>query len=377
MLKGRKEEQTVPISTLVDFLIESRFIKIMDTELDAGQYFKPPVNINLDEIVDLGSALYRFGYAAEDRIERRDLVQIYRRIEKDFENLCQSLTARAKYTAAKEVRIRMAKLRDEFDKKLGQGEVVGRQDQQISFKKAQEKFSATIESRHKIEEDKLERVVEDFSADLELTHRIQLENLEKQISRIPRPRMMYSKRTIELIKAEKQLIVLQQYDDAQKVRYMLDKIIPVEKKKFYAAFDASIEEKRTQLRQKQANDLIRADEKIKTIKWSDIRRREKEDKVHEWRINHHKEDMSHAHFMESKLRPEMSVKPSALWDKRPGYASTSASMRGRQLQDHVLGKKKGQQVFAETLIDKHTFEEGSLQDTTTLRSSIRTGGLNR
>lgn len=30
----------------------------------------------------------------------------------------------------------------------------------------------------------------------------------------------------------------------------------------------------------------------------------------------HKEKMDHLHFLESKLRPEMTVKPSALWQKR-------------------------------------------------------------
>ena len=35
------------------------------------------------------------------------------------------------------------------------------------------------------------------------------------------------------------------------------------------------------------------------------------------RIKNHYKDMSHAHFQESKIIPEMSVKPSALSQKRP------------------------------------------------------------
>ena len=33
----------------------------------------------------------------------------------------------------------------------------------------------------------------------------------------------------------------------------------------------------------------------------------------------HKEKMDHMHLLESKLRPEMTIKPSALWQKRKVY----------------------------------------------------------
>jgi hypothetical protein len=37
----------------------------------------------------------------------------------------------------------------------------------------------------------------------------------------------------------------------------------------------------------------------------------------EQRIANHLKDMEHSHTMESKLKAEMSVKPSALWQRRP------------------------------------------------------------
>jgi hypothetical protein len=150
------------------------------------------------------------------------------------------------------------------------------------------------------------------------------------------------------------------------VRMMLKKLIPIEEKKFNAAFDADIERMRTNLANRQASDRIRSGEKIKGIRFADIRRREAEEKQELLRVDIHKHDMLHSHSVENKLRPEMSVKPSALWTKRPGYSATASSMRGQQLQDMVNGKKKGQQVFAETLVDKHTFASGALQDTITL-----------
>ena len=37
----------------------------------------------------------------------------------------------------------------------------------------------------------------------------------------------------------------------------------------------------------------------------------------EQRIKNHSKDMNHSHLLESKLKAEMSVKPSALWQHRP------------------------------------------------------------
>jgi len=81
-------------------------------------------------------------------------------------------------------------------------------------------------------------------------------------------------------------------------------------------------------------------------------------------------DMHHAHSLEKKLRPEMSVKPSALWQRRRGYENTAAALRGSQLLDQVLsggGAKKSNEakvVFATSLTDRHDFN-GSMLDTTT------------
>ena len=339
---------------------------LMD-EVDASNYFKASVMLNLDEILDMESALRKFGYSLDDRIERRDLVQIYRRVEREMENEIKHLAHIGRYSDAKEMRARLTALRAEFDIRLGLSEVVMRQDQVAAFERAKLKHERTVAEKHTNEETRLKELLHDFEEDLDLTFRIERENLEKRIGRIPRPRVKYSKRVIELVRAEKELIRLNQYDDAQKVRLMLQKIVPVERKRFYKAFDESIETMRSDLARKQEMDRIRAGEKVKGINWGDMRRREKEKKRETLRIDIHQHDMLHAHSVESKLRPEMSIKPSALWTKRPGYMATSSSMRGAQLQSFVQGKRaSGRQVFADTLVDRHTFDEGSLQDTITV-----------
>lgn len=76
------------------------------------------------------------------------------------------------------------------------------------------------------------------------------------------------------------LIKLCQYEEAKKVRFMIDRILPKETKDFYAAFDASIEAMREKLRRKQTDQHLRKEEKIKSIQWDDIRRREMERKTY-------------------------------------------------------------------------------------------------
>jgi hypothetical protein len=139
-------------------------------------------------------------------------------------------------------------------------------------------------------------------------HEIEWENLELAISRIPMPRMKYRKRTQELIRAEDELIKLDQYEDARKVRYMLDRILPKEEKEFYAAFNASLEDKRKHLRAKQDEENVRLDEKLKGILWNDLRKREKNVSVTEQRIKNHLKDMSHFNLLESKLKPAFTFK---------------------------------------------------------------------
>jgi len=344
----------------------------VEQELDAGIYFKPSIKIDLAKCTTIENIIGIFGYAADDRIERRDLVQIYRRVETEMEAEIKHRAHTGKYSAAKEMRGTLTKLRSKFDEMLGHGEVVMRQDQVIAFSKAKDRHLKAITDRHHEQELNLRETLTELDDNLELTQRIERENLEKRIKRIKRPRVKYSKRVIELVRAENELIRLCQYDDAEKVRLMLDKIVPVERKRFYKEFDDNINLMRKHLADRQAMDRIRHEESTKGIEWKDIRRRDKEYKIETYRIKHHSHDMQHAHEMESKLRPEMSVKPSALWIKRPGYTNTSSSMRGQQLQDMVNGKKKGQQVFAETLTDRHTFEEGALQDTITYASGNMT-----
>jgi len=97
---------------------------------------------------------------------------------------------------------------------------------------------------------------------------------------------------------------------------MLAKIVPKEKKRFDEKFNEIIETKRIELKKLQVIDCTKLEEKIKSLGWNEIRRKDKEMSIAKQRISNHSRDMAHAHLLEEKLRAEMSVKPSALWLKR-------------------------------------------------------------
>lgn len=159
------------------------------------------------------------------------------------------------------------------------------------------------------------------------------------------------------------LIKLCEYEEARKVRNMIDKILPGEVKKNEEVFEQSKQAARAGLVAAQLEDVGRLEEKIKAMVWKDKRRRETEHCREEQRVTNNRRDMTHAHCLEGRLRAEMSVKPSALWQKRGGYQSTSSSLRGQQLLDAVRGNKDGAQaVFADSLVDKHDYS-GSLSGT--------------
>jgi hypothetical protein len=161
------------------------------------------------------------------------------------------------------------------------------------------------------------------------------------------------------------LIKLCEYEEARKVRNMIDKILPGEVRKNEEVFEQTKQQVRAKLAQAQQEDLGRLQEKIKALVWKDKRRRETELGREEQRVTNNLRDMNHSHFLEGRLRAEMSVKPSALWQKRGGYQATSASLRGQQLLNTARGKEEGNAVFADSLVDKHDYS-GSLSGTVSI-----------
>merc|ERR1711916_293747 len=295
----------------------------------------------------------------------RELVLMYRAVEKEIESEISRSASDGRYNEAKELRLRITNIRREFDNLQLSAVQKVRYDQEKKFAQGKSEF-LTSKSKHDVQMgDTVKEDCERMKADTLLTHAIQRENLEHELSLIPVPRMKYSKRANEMMNEEKELIRLCQYDEARKVRNRLDRIVPVEEARFYKNFEDGKQKKWDKLIKQQSLDLVKLDEKIKTKKWGELRRSEKDMRVATLRMETNYSEMKHAHLLEEKLKPEMNITPSALWTKRKNFQGTSAILRGQQLLDMVHGKKKGETVYAKSLVERHDFSK-SLQDTVNL-----------
>ena len=118
-------------------------------ELDATHYYKEKVHINVNDMNDLKSTLSQFGYDIDDRIERREVVNIYRLVETEMEKEIANLAHHGHYSAAKLMRQRLTSLRAEFDEVLVHGEKIARHDQLKLFEDAKHKHYSILNQSHK------------------------------------------------------------------------------------------------------------------------------------------------------------------------------------------------------------------------------------
>lgn len=271
---------------------------------------------DLSRVRDLNDAIRGFGYDPNDRLTRRELVVIFTKCRKDMTRLMDYFAFHNRYDAAKTLRLRLDQLKIDFE---------NRQKSLIEYetKKQQENFQIAKDKLvHKLKEDHEKKLTQvndlcDFKTfDLNKTYDIKTENLEDYIARVKIPTVKYSSRMISLLQAEHHLQKLNQYDEAKDVHGMIVKLRPGEVKRFYDDFDHKIDKLRENLRKQEDADRWKLNEKVKTIQWNDIRQRELEKKISRQRFEHHSNDMTHIHQHQLRLKPETSLEPSMLWQKR-------------------------------------------------------------
>ena len=112
------------------------------------------------------------------------------------------------YREAKEMRARLTFLRGEFDNLQITGASAIRNDQVSLYETGSKTLLAMERERQRNQKLETEHRCELVRADLAQTHEIQNENCEMEISRINMPPTKYSKRMIELKKAEAGYILL-------------------------------------------------------------------------------------------------------------------------------------------------------------------------
>lgn len=221
-----------------------------DDEVDVAEFFMQEAS-DLAAAKDLNGTLKRFGLCIDDRINRRELVIMYRAVSKEMEKEIYRLANSNKYADAKEMRSRLTRIRSEFDS-LQTTVVNKNQTDQCGFlERAINEINADLGSTHRLQATAIRKKTSSMEDEQRKMNEIEWENLELVISRIIRPSVKFSKRVIELLKTENGLIRLNQYDEARKVRVLLDRLIPGETEKFNESFDAMLEYKRKKLRNAQ------------------------------------------------------------------------------------------------------------------------------
>lgn len=188
-----------------------------DKDVDVSTFFKQKAS-DLASVGDLSSTLKRFGLTCDDRIDRRDLVQIYGSVKEEMEKEIFNLANSNRYEGAKEMRCKLIKIRSEFDSLQTNAVKLNQKDQCNYFEKARKELSLELKTSHRSQIDAMNVKCASMEAEQRRTNEIECENLELEISRMSHPCVKYSKRVIELGKAEIGLIKLKQFDDARNVR---------------------------------------------------------------------------------------------------------------------------------------------------------------
>jgi hypothetical protein len=173
----------------------------IDNEIDASNVFKQAAS-NLVTVRSLDESLNKFGYSSDDRIERRELVLMYSSIKDEMESEIENLAHDSAYDEAKEMRSRLTFLKKEFSGLQTSGAKLVRDEQCSYFDKATTILVSDVKRRHDNEHREVKKICESIRHDLQSIHDIQHEKLEKEISHMVEPLPKYSKRLIELFKAE-------------------------------------------------------------------------------------------------------------------------------------------------------------------------------
>lgn len=246
-----------------------------NSEVDASAIYRPEAQ-GLHQTRGLEDTLGKFGYSKDDRIPRRELVVMYNSTKKAIEEEIVSLARSNHYDNAKESSNRLRSLRGEFDALQTNAVVKNCNDQNKYFEQGSVELKRDIKKRHDKELGEVNEYIAQKKEEMRRFHQIQQENLDLEIARIPRPNTKYSKRLIELMKSENSLIRLNQYEEARKVRLMIERILPKEESQFQSHFEQQMQSMRDKLYKQQQDDLARLEEKLKAVEWTDIRRRQME-----------------------------------------------------------------------------------------------------
>jgi hypothetical protein len=127
---------------------------------------------------------------------------MYSSIKDEMEKEIHDLAHDSAYDSAKEMRSRLTGLKNDFGSLQTNGAKWIRDDQCTLFDKASNILLTETKKKHTLELEHILEISDEMRRDLHKTHEIQKENHEKSLQRLKLPHTKFSKRLIELLKAE-------------------------------------------------------------------------------------------------------------------------------------------------------------------------------
>lgn len=230
-----------------------------ENELDTTIVFKEQAT-GLGNVRNMDEALDKFGYTKNDKINRRELVEIYKKVEKDINNDILNLSLKNKYKEIKEKKNNEHKIYDEFSSQQINTVKKNQIKQKELFQLGETLLTdKTNEENNKIKNELISTIDERNQLN-NLYKDIETSQLLSSIKSLKKPKMKYSKTIINLLHMENNLNKLEQYDDAIKVRLKINELLPKETKKFYEKFNQDIEKQIKNLEIKQERDQRKLEE---------------------------------------------------------------------------------------------------------------------
>lgn len=192
-------------------------------------------------------------------------------------------------------------------------------------------------------------------------HDTQVSELDSVLSKMPKPRMRYSKMMLEFKESEKHLARLERFEEAAELRKQIRLLEPSEHESFEAEFQKKKGKLRAKLAKKQDFETKKMYEKNKDAEYRARQKEEENVRVIERRLKNLETDMNHMHKLEGLKNLEHTIKP--VVEKRKNYDSTSAFYFGDQLMSQASGHT---QHNIPSLCDLHEFGGDELSGTLTL-----------
>merc|ERR1719502_2297428 len=339
----------------------------------------------LSEIKTIDDAYRKFDLSPRDRIDRREQIKIYRRIEKCFEDDIIQLTTfpdppltsdienriypkgeYKRYDVALNRKTTLDSLLKEFKQRQKDEEELDFNKQRKLFIKAEKRCKSKLKDTIQKHYEEAALVCDKKKKFRDKKQKYQIENIDKNIKFTPVPRMKYSPYLMGLRQAEKRLASLHQYNEAKDVRSMLERLQPVEDRAFVSNFNKAMNHKKSELLRKHKEEDKFLNESLRGLHYGVKHRANKSAAVHKQMMKNLKNDMEHMHTLDGAKISEMAIKKSWRLQKRKNYEETGAGYRGQQFLDSVNGKAKDVKIFVATLSDIHNFRGPLMKGTVKL-----------